>query len=83
MASFDRRDAEVTAVFIRRMTGPNSSVLRRANYDLITYPDGSSGLEPVPVVNESNANVTTSMSDFEVDRIEVYDADPFEGIANF
>jgi hypothetical protein len=79
MASFDRKDAEVIAVFIKRRVGPDREVLRRASYDLITYPDGTSGLEPVPQPGTADS----VPSDFEVDRIEVYDTDPFNDLNKF
>jgi hypothetical protein len=83
MASFDLKDADVAAVFLRRRTGPNTFVLRRAAYNFITYPDGSSGLEPVPVQNPSNGGVETFVTDFEVDRIEVYDDHPLADVTLF
>lgn len=83
MASFDRKDADIAAVFIRRKVGPDREVLRRASYDLITYPDGTSGLEPVPAIGIGNEGVATVPSDFEVDRIEIYDTDPFNEFTRF
>jgi hypothetical protein len=35
---------------------------------------------PYPTVSESNAGVDYTVKDFEVDRIEVYEGDPYSGL---
>ena len=76
MATFKMKDADVAAVFYRIGRSPSTERLRRAPYNLVTYDDGTSGLVPIPAVY--NGAVEYTISDFEVDRIEIYDGEPME-----
>lgn len=78
MATFLLEDADVAAVFYRTGRGPATERLRQAPYLLVTYDDGTSGLVPVPVRSQLRADAQFTVRDLEVDRIEIYDADPFD-----
>ena len=77
MATFLLKDADVAAVYFRTGRAPSSERLRLAPYLLVTYDDGTSGIVPYPV-RGFGAQADYSVADFEVDRIEVYDGDPYE-----
>ena len=81
MASFEIKDADVAAVFIR--TGraeKGTEKLRRAPYNLVTYDDGTTGLVPLPDPRASSGGQfpVYTAADLEVDRIEVYEGNPYE-----
>lgn len=78
MASFELKDADVAAVFIKTGRSPSTERLRRAPYNLITYDDGTTGIVPIPAPPLSNSAVAYTIADLEVDRIEVYDGEPYE-----
>mgnify|MGYP001559977754 FL=1 len=78
MATYEWKDADVAAVFFKTGRSPSTERLRRAPYNLVTYDDGTSGLVPIPTFAPSNADIAYTISDLEVDRIEIYEGDPME-----
>lgn len=80
MATYLLKDADVAAVFYRTGRSPSTERLRQAPYLLVTYDDGNTGLVPVPNPHTDLAAAYT-IADLEVDRIEVYDNDPYSGIS--
>ena len=78
MATFLLSDADVAAVFFKTGRTPGSERYRRAPYLLVTYDDGTSGIMPRPHPPLSNSAVAYTIADLEVDRIEVYESDPYE-----
>lgn len=77
--------ADVAAVYIRTgREGQSSYRLRLAPYLLVTYATGESGIVPYPDLPVPGAGVPVyTVKDFEVDRIEVYDTDPYSGLTSF
>jgi hypothetical protein len=81
--AFELKDADVAAVYFRSGRAEHGTErLRLAPYMLVTYPDGATGIQPYPVVSHVNSVVYTAR-DFEVNRIEVYDGDPYAGLTTF
>jgi len=82
MATFARNDADIAAVYFRRSTGPadNQYKLVRAPFNLVTYDDGTSGLEPVPA-SMDGVGYTPDYFDGQVNRVEFYDRQPFAEVA--
>ena len=78
MATYLLEDADVSAVFFRTgAAGSSKERLRLAPYLLVTYDDGTSGIVPYPV-RGFGAQADYTVRDFEVDRIEIYDGNPYE-----
>jgi len=78
MATYLLKDADVAAVYFRTGRSPSAERLRQAPYLLVTYDDGTTGIVPVPRPNLSNIATDYTVADLEVDRIEIYDGDPYE-----
>jgi len=78
MATYLLEDADVAAVFFKTGRTPAKTRYRMAPYLLVTYDDGTSGIMPVPRPPLSNIAVPYTIADLEVDRIEVYETDPYE-----
>jgi len=78
MATYLLEDADVAAVFFKTGRTPSKERYRMAPYLLVTYDDGTSGIVPIPRPPLSNIAVAYTIADLEVDRIEVYESDPYE-----
>ena len=78
MSTFARADAEITALFVKRSTGPadNQFDFQRLPYNLITYDDGTTGIEAVP--QTGNDASVVDPADFRFDNLLLVDGHPFE-----
>jgi hypothetical protein len=47
MATFDRKDAEIKQVFLRRPLPGGGQAYDRLPYNIVTYDDGTGGIEGV------------------------------------
>lgn len=84
MATFELKDADVSAVFFRTGRADiGTERLRLAPYLLVTYEDGTTGITPYPVISQTNLGAQYTVRDFEVNRIQVYDGDPYGELNRF
>lgn len=83
MATYDRADADIAALFYKVKIAPGKERFVRLPYNLITYDDGFSALEPVNRVQINSDNpVEWNAADEGFDRIEVLQAPPFGEVNN-
>ena len=81
MATFTREAADIAALYMKKKTGPAEDQydLVRLPYNLITYDDGTSGIEAVAQENlETNKEIEESDRTF--NRIQVVSKHPFGGV---
>ena len=79
MAVYNREDAKIQEVYVRRVLPNGDNNYRRLAFNLITYDDGTTYIEPVPTVNHDQTweGMNSVATDAE---FLILDAPPFSGV---
>ena len=80
MATFERSTADIKAVYVRRLLPGGNQTYDRLPYNLVTYDDGTSGIEGISEPHLSDMTPRDAEGQHDTPEIFITDKPPYRGV---
>ena len=80
MATFKLEDATVKQVFLRRILAGNRTAYERLPYDIVTYDDGTTAVQPLSSPGLSEMTWQDAFGSDYSPEFAIFDRPPYSGV---